>query len=497
LAINFGKREMTIQGTNKDIHPGLGLPQAGWWADFKRWCGLHPRLSRVLFIGLGLVLLALLIWMIYPKPVPRRGLNNGPQPVGVATAQDAPINLTLNALGTVTPLATATVRPQVGGMLTKIYFTEGQLVKAGDLLAQIDPRPYQASLDQAKGQLARDQANFANAKVDLQRYQSLAAQNAISDQQVATQAALVRSDSGVVESDQANVETAEINLGYSRITAPVGGRVGLHQVDVGNIVSAGQTTGVVVVTELSPISVIFTVPEDNISQIMARTGSGATLAADAFDRSQTTKIASGKLATIDNVIDPTTGTVKLRAMFDNTDGTLFPSQFVNIRLLVDTLQHQTVIPVSAVQRGADGTFVFVVSPDKVANQRSVKLGVQDGDKVAVLAGLKPGDTVVVDGADRLRDGADVDIPAKGQQKIQAPSGAAADAARVAQRAQAQKALNDACGEDVKKLCGTAAPGSREARTCLAQNRGALSATCTAAMARRGGRGGRGARGGGP
>jgi multidrug efflux system membrane fusion protein len=291
-----------------------------------------------------------------------------------------------------------------------------------------------------------------------------------------------------VEADQANVETAEINLGYTRITSPVDGRVGLRQVDVGNIVSAGQATGIVVVTELSPISVIFTVPEDNISQVMARAGSGAQLAADAFDRSQTVKIASGKLATIDNEIDPTTGTVKLRAMFDNTDGKLFPSQFVNIRLLVDTLQHQTVIPVSAVQRGADGTYVFVVSPDKVANQRTVKLGVQDGDKVAVLDGLKPGDTVVVDGADRLRDGADVEIPAAGQQRIAAPSGAAADAARTAARQAAQKAMVDACTPDIQKLCSGDAPNSREARTCLVQNRASLSSTCSAAMAkmRRGG-----------
>jgi len=487
---------MSIQGTNKDIHGGLGIrPQTGWWEDFKRWCGAHPSLSRVLFIGLGLALLALLIWAIYPKPAVRRGLNNGPQPVGVATAQDAPINVTLNALGTVTPLATATVRPQVGGMLTKIYFTEGQMVKAGDLLAQIDPRPYQAALDQSKGQMARDEANLANARTDLARYQGLAAQNAISNQQLDTQASLVRSDSGIVQADQANVETAQINLGYTRITSPVDGRVGLHEVDVGNIVSAGQTTGIVVVTELSPISVIFTVPEDNISQVMARTSSGATLPADAYDRSQSTKVASGQLATIDNVIDPTTGTVKLRAMFDNTDGKLFPSQFVNVRLLVDTLQHQTVIPMAAIQRGADGTFVFVVSPDKLANQRTVKLGVQDGDKVAVLEGLKPGDTVVVDGADRLRDGAEVAVPGPAQ-KIQAPSGAAADAARTAQRAQAQAAIAQACGADIQKFCsGQSGPA---AQRCLRTNRTSLSSTCTAQLARagRGGRGGRGGGGGG-
>jgi len=486
---------MNIENTTKDIHAGLGArPSSGWWADFKQWCGRHPRLSRVVFIGLGLALLALLIWAIYPKPTVRTGFNNGAQPVGVATAKDAPINVTLNALGTVTPLATATVPSAFGGMLTKIYFTEGQMVKAGDLLAQIDPRPYQAALDQSKGQLARDQANLTNAKVDLGRYQALAAQNAISGQQLATQQALVLSDGGVVQSDQANVESAEINLGYTRITSPVDGRVGLHLVDVGNIVSAGQTTGVVVVTELSPMSVIFTVPEDNVSQVMGRSSSGAELAVTAFDRSQTVQIATGKLATIDNVIDPTTGTVKLRAMFDNTDGKLFPSQFVNIRLLVDTLQHQTVIPVAAVQRGADGTFVFVVSPDKVANQRSVKLGVQDGDSVAVLSGLKPGDTVVVDGADRLRDGADVTIPGPAA-KIAAPSGAAADAARTAARAAAQKALTQACSADISKLCGSAAPGSREARQCLVQNRASLSSTCSAAMAKqRGGGGGR--RGGG-
>ncbi len=486
---------MNIESPNTDIHAGRG----GWWDNFKRWSGRHPRLSRVVFIGLGLALLAALIWAIYPQAPQRRGLNNGPQPVGAAIAQDAPISIRLNALGTVTPLATATVRPQVGGMLTKIYFTEGQMVKAGDLLAQIDPRPYQAALDQAKGQLARDQANLANARVDLGRYEALAAQNAISGQQLSAQAALVRSTAGVVQADQANVEAAAINLGYARITSPINGRVGLHLVDVGNLVSSGQTTGVVVVTELSPISVLFTVTEDNVAQIMARTGSGAVLTVDAYDRSQTTMLAQGKLATIDNVIDPTTGTVKLRALFDNTDGKLFPSQFVNIRLLVDTLEHQTVIPVSAIQRGADGAFVFVVSPDMTANQRAVKLGVQDGDKVAILEGLKPGDTVVVDGADRLRDGAQVAIPKNaGPQTVAQPSAAAGDAARLAARNEAQSAVNATCSADITKLCSGAAPGSREARQCLAQHRDALSADCTAAMSkmRRAGGGGRPG-GGGP
>jgi multidrug efflux system membrane fusion protein len=485
---------MSIEGT-KDIHAVSG----GWWEDFKHWCGAHPRLSRVLFIGLGLLILAAVIWLIYPKPAVRRGFNNGPQPVGAVAAQDGPIDVTLNALGTVTPLATATVRPQVGGMLTKFYFTEGQLVKAGDLLAQIDPRPYQAALDQAKGQLAKDQGTLAGAQRDLARYQSLLAVNAESRQVVDDEVATVATANGVVKSDLANVESAEINLGYTRITAPVDGRVGLRQMDVGNIVSAGQTTGIVVVTEISPISVIFTVPEDNIGQVTARAATGAVLPVQAFDRSQTTKLADGKLATIDNVIDPTTGTVKLRAMFDNQDGKLFASQFVNIRLLVDTLQHQTVIPVAAVQRGADGTFVFVISPDKIANQRTVKLGVQDGDKVAVLDGLKPGDTVVVDGADRLRDGSEVSIPNPGQAHIQAPSGASTDAARTARRAAAQAAIASACKADIAKLCSDSPPG-RPMR-CLAQNRSLLSSDCTAAMAKMrgagGGRPGGGGGGGGP
>jgi len=479
------------------VQPG---PVGRAWAGVKGWSARNPRLSRVVWFALGLVLLALLIWAIYPgKQNNRRGaINQGAQPVGIARAISGDINVTLNALGTVTPLATATVRPQVGGMLVKLNFTEGQMVKAGDTLAQIDPRPYQAALDQVRGQLAKDTATLANAKVDLQRYQVLLAQNAISQQQVATQASLVQSTEGVVVADQANVESARINLGYTNIVSPVSGRAGIHLVDIGNIVQASQSTGIVVVTQLQPMSVLFTIPEDNVHSVLERVTSGAVLPVDAYDRSQTTKITSGTLSAVDTVVDPTTGSVKLRALFDNKDNKLFPAQFVNIRLLVDTLHNQTVVPVAAIQRGADGSFVFVVTPDKTVNQRSVKTGVQDGDNIQVLSGVKPGDTVVVDGADRLRDGADVEIPNQ-TGKITAPSGNASDAQRAAQRAQATAALTKSCSEDVKKYCPTAQAGSREMRMCLFQNRDDLTADCSKAFSqmRRGfGGGGGGRRGGG-
>jgi multidrug efflux system membrane fusion protein len=481
-----------------DTAPAAEGPVGGAWQGFKSWSGRHPRLSRVVWFAVGLALLALLIWAIYPaKTTGRRGLiNQGAQPVNVARAVSGDINVTLNALGTVTPLATATVRPQVGGMLLKFNFIEGQMVKAGDTLAQIDPRPYQALLDQARGALARDTANLANAKVDMARYETLLKQNAIAEQQVATQAALVKSDEGVVVLDQANVETARINLGYTNIVSPVDGRVGIRLVDIGNIVTAGQSSGIVVVTQLQPMSVVFTIPEDNISQVMARTSSGAILPADAYDRAQTTKLTSGTLSAVDSVVDPTTGSVRLRALFDNKDNKLFPAQFVNIRLLVDTLHDQTVVPVAAIQRGADGSFVFVVTPEKTVTQRNVTTGVQDGNNIQILSGIKPGDTVVIDGADRLRDGADVEIPNQ-TGKIAAPSGAGADdAARAARRAQIAAQLTQACSEDVKKFCPTAQPG-RETRMCLFQNRDTLSGDCNKVFSRmRQGGGGAGRRGGG-
>jgi multidrug efflux system membrane fusion protein len=330
--------------------------------------------------------------------------------VGIARARLGDVRVTLSALGAVTPLATVTIKPQVSGILQKIDFQEGQSVRAGTLLAEIDPRPFRAVLDQAKGALARDSAQLANAKIDLARYEALWAQKAISQQILATQQATVNTDAGTVEADKAAVEAAALNLQYCSITSPVTGRVGLRQVDVGNYVQVGVTTEIAVVTELQPISVLFALPEDNLTQVMQRLRAGATLPVEAYDRSQTVKLASGTLATADNQIDPTTGTVKFRALFDNPGNALFPSQFVNIRLLVNTLHARTTVTGAAIQHGASGDFVFVVRPNHTVAMRAVSLGPYDGDNVDIKKGVAPGEPVVVDGADRLHDGAQVSVP---------------------------------------------------------------------------------------
>jgi multidrug efflux system membrane fusion protein len=357
----------------------------------------------------------------------RGGGGGGPVAVTIAPAAAGDIEVRIPALGTITPLATVTVRPQVSGILTKIAFQEGQLVKAGQFLAEIDPRPYQAALDQAKGNLRKDLALLADAKLDLKRFEELIKEDSVAQQQLDTQRSLVDQYGGTIESDQAAVQTAQINLQYTHIGAPVTGRVGLRQVDQGNYVTPGDTNGIVVVTQLQPISAIFAVPEDNVTTLMQRMQQGATLTAEAYDRGNSTKLADGQVKTVDNQIDTTTGTIKLRALFDNQDGRLFANQFVNIKLVVNVLRDQTVIPGAAVHRGAPdgvtGTFVYLVnSAESKVSVRPVSLGVIDGERVAVTKGLAPGDLVVTEGGDRLRDGAPVLLPANTPQHPQQAAG---------------------------------------------------------------------------
>jgi membrane fusion protein, multidrug efflux system len=365
------------------------------------------RLMVVVAVLLALILIA---WLLTPKttsaPRGRFGAG-GPMPVAEVPARTGNMPMVLNGLGTVTPLATVTVQSQINGQITQIAFKEGQSVKRGDALIQIDPRPYQVALEQAQGALERDKALLANAKTDLTRYQTLYSQDSVAEQQLATQKALVIQDEGTVKTDQGQIDSARLNLIYCHIVSPVDGRVGLQQVNLGNYVTPAEPNGLVVVTQLRPITVVFTLAEDQIPPILKQLHAGRIPTVTAYDRSHTTQLATGTLQTIDNEIDTTTGTVKLKALFANDDGSLFPNQFVNVDLLVDTLNGATLIPQSAVQRGAPGTYVYAINPDHTVSVRKVTLGPGDATDVAITQGLKPGDLVVVDGADRLKDGAKV------------------------------------------------------------------------------------------
>lgn len=334
-----------------------------------------------------------------------------PTPVVATKAQTADMQIWLKAIGSVAAANTVTVRSRVDGQLMRVLFSEGQVVKAGDLLAEIDPRPYQAQLEQAEGQLARDSALLDNARIDLQRYRTLFKQDSIAKQQVDTQEALVRQYEGTVKVDKGQVDNAKLQLSYARITAPITGRIGLRAVDAGNIIKAGDTNGLATITQVTPISVIFTIPEDSLPAVTRRMREGTEVPVQAFDRSQANKLASGKLVTIDNQIDATTGTVKLKAEFPNDDGALFPNQFVNIRLLLDVRRGATVIPTAAIQRAGQNAFVYAITPENRIAVRQVTLGPLEGNRTIIETGLQPGDQVVTDGGDRLREGTAVTVAA--------------------------------------------------------------------------------------
>jgi multidrug efflux system membrane fusion protein len=332
-----------------------------------------------------------------------------PQTVRVAPVALGDMPIIIDALGTVTPFETVTIRTQIAGKLQELGFDEGQIVKKGDFLAQIDPRPYQAALAQSQGQLAKDQALLAQAQSDLSRYEALAKQDSISKQQVADQEALVAQDKAAILTDQAQVQTAQLNLDYTHIVSPITGRAGLRLVDPGNYLQPSDATGIVVVTQIDPISVIFSTPEDNLPRIAARLNSGAKLPVSVFDRANVNELATGTLTTYDSQVDVTTGTIKMRATFDNPKGVLFPQQFVNVRLLVDTLSGVALAPNAAIQVGPSGNFVYALNADSTVSKRDVVTGAADGRRTTIASGLAAGDKVVIDGVDRLREGAKVTV----------------------------------------------------------------------------------------
>jgi multidrug efflux system membrane fusion protein len=376
------------------------------------------RRSLLLRIALvaALAAAAVFAWQKFEhsEPSTQEGENSGrhgqpPQTVRVAPVTLGDMPLTIDALGTVTPFETVTIRTQIAGNLQEVGFTEGQIVKKGDFLAQIDPRPYEAALAQAQGQLAKDTALLGQAQGDLTRFQQLAKQDSIAMQQVADQEALVAQDRAAIATDQAMVKTAQLNVAYTHIVSPVTGRVGLRLVDPGNYLQPSDTTGIVVITQIDPISVVFTTPEDNLPRISARLNSGAELKVTVLDRDNVSALATGTLTTYDSQIDVTTGTIRMRATFANPNSVLFPQQFVNVRLLVDTMTGATLAPNPAIQLGASGNFVYLLNDNSTVSKRDIVTGPGNGKRTVITSGLKAGDKVVIDGVDRLRDGATVKV----------------------------------------------------------------------------------------
>jgi multidrug efflux system membrane fusion protein len=448
-----------------------------------------------------------------------------PTTVGVAKATLGSIPITQTALGTVTPMATVQVNARVSGQLFKVGFREGQMVRKGQLLMQIDPRPYEVALQQAEATLAHDQALLADAKLDLNRYSVLKAQNSIATQTYDTQVAAVNQDQATVKQDEATVANARLNLSFTRITAPVAGRTGLRQIDVGNQVVSNESTPVTVITQIDPITIIFPLPEDAIGEVMARHG-GAGLEVTAMDRSGVTVLGHGRLLALDNAVNTSTGTVNGRAVFNNADGKLFPFQFVNIVLLVNTLENQVIVPTTAVRHGPNGDYVWVLQPGQPATvkQRPIKTGPGTPETVSILSGLQAGETVITDGGDRLRDGAPVILPGQrgagggaggrqhGGQALAAGGAATASGAPGASSgatpqsggadqgsgdqttggqaaggqapaAGGQASVREACRGDIVRLCASqAASHDRDAiRACMRQNMSKLSSACQAAI----------------
>jgi multidrug efflux system membrane fusion protein len=374
---------------------------------------VRPRKRRWRWVLLVLVLL--LAGFIYLRHAGSGGpkMVGAPQAVAVAKVVAGSMPITLEALGTVTPVATVTVLPQLSGYLTQVAFKEGDMVTQGQFLAQIDPRQYQINLELYQGQMMKDQAALGQAQADLARYARLGAQDSISAQQVTDQRFLVAQDQAAIQIDQANIDTAKLDLVYCHITAPVAGRVGLRLVDPGNYVTSGSTTGIVVITTVAPTTVVFSVAQNSLAPVLERTGQGATLPATAYSQDDTTQIETGTLTAVDNQVDTSTGMVKLRATFANADDALFPNEFVNIHLLVDTMTNVPLVPAQAVQTGLPGAYVYVVEPGNKVAVRKVTTGPTNGVTTVITAGLQPGDLVVTDGLDRLRDGARVSFAGAG------------------------------------------------------------------------------------